>query len=490
MSLWKKQNQNWTIFLYKWLITTDHKKIGIMYLSVGVISAFIGFALSTLIRIELFQGSSLIINNNIHAYYITVTMHGIIMIFFAVMPIMLGGFGNFIIPIQCGTSDMAFPRLNNFGFWLLPLSFLILQFANGILTPSGAGTGWTIYPPFALLEGEPLHYLILTLHLNGTSSLVNSINLICTILNHSSMRLGRLQVFTWSILITSFLLLISLPFLIAAITMLLADSIFNSTFYDITGGGDPILYQHLFWFFGHPEVYILILPGFGIISEVIKKHANSPYFSKDTLVWSMISIALLGLIVWGHHMFVTGLDIDTKAYFSAATLVVAVPTGMKIFTWIATLFDAQIEWRTALWFAVGFIFLFTIGGLTGVILANGGLNPAFHDTMYVVAHFHYVLSLGAIFSIFSGFYYWSELMFGRRITEFWGRLHFLTFFIGVNVTFFPMHLVGLAGMPRRVPGYNSAFAYYNYLSTVGHCITSCSLIVFLLGVLFSRICMR
>ncbi len=486
ISIFTSLNKVLTLFLYQWLITTDHKKIGIMYLAVGTFCAFIGFAFSTVIRIELINSAPQILANNIHYYYVTVTMHGLIMIFFAVMPLMLGGFGNYIIPLQLGTADMAFPRLNNYGFWLLPLSFIVLQFANGNFSPQGAGTGWTIYPPLAIMEGDPTHFLILTLHLNGTSSLLNSINLTCTIINHASVPLSRMQLFTWSVLITSFLLLVSLPFLIAAITMLLSDSIFNSTFYNITGGGDPILYQHLFWFFGHPEVYILIMPGFGIVSEIIRKHANSRFFSKYTLIWSMISIAVLGLVVWGHHMFTTGLDIDTKAYFSAATLIVAVPTGMKIFTWLASMWDAQIQWETSMLFALGFILLFTIGGLTGIILANGGLNAAFHDTMYVVAHFHYVLSLGAVFAIFGGFYFWGHLMFGRMLTSFWGRLHFFLFFTGVNITFFPMHFVGLAGMPRRVPGYNDAFSYYNYLSSFGHCITIISLIVFFIGLWHSK----
>ena len=457
-----------------------------MYLGFGTLCGFIGFIFSTVIRIELSQNTELSFVSNLHTYYVTVTMHGLIMIFFTVMPLMLGGFGNFIVPLQLGTADMAFPRLNNFGFWLLPMSFIVLQFANGNFSPQGAATGWTIYPPLSILEGDPTHFLIVTLHLNGTSSLLNSINLMCSIINHRSLTFPSLQLFTWSILITSFLLLFSLPFLIAAITMLLSDSIFNSSFYDITGGGDPILYQHLFWFFGHPEVYILILPGFGIVSEILRKYAHSPYFSKYTLIWSMISIAVLGLVVWAHHMFTTGLDVDTKAYFSAATLVIAIPTGVKIFTWLATIYDAQVKWTTSMFFTMGFIMLFTIGGLTGIVLANGGLNAAFHDTMYVVAHFHYVLSLGAIFSIFAGFYFWSDIMFGRTISEFWGRLHFFLFFTGVNVTFFPMHFVGLAGMPRRIPGYNSAFSYYNYLSSFGHTITISSLVVFFLGLWFSE----
>ena len=486
MVYFTRLNKHLTQFAYAWLLSTDHKKISLMYLFVGGFCAFVGFALSTVIRIELITGAPQLLANNIHFYYVTITMHGLIMIFFAVMPIMLGGFGNFIIPLQCGSADMAFPRLNNYGFWLLPLSFIALQFAAGNFAPQGAGSGWTIYPPLALQGGNSLHFLVLTLHLNGTSSLLNSINLLCTIINHKCIPFSRLQMFTWSVFITSLLLLISLPFLIAAITMLLADSLFNSTFYDITGGGDPVLYQHLFWFFGHPEVYILILPGFGVISEIVHKQGHCSYFSRYTLIWSMISIALLGLVVWGHHMFTTGLDIDTKAYFSAATLVVAVPTGMKIFTWLASLYDAQIKWVTSMWFAIGFIILFTIGGLTGIVLANGGLNPAFHDTMYVVGHFHYVLSLGAVFSIFAGFYHWSNLMFGFAITPFWGRLHFITFFCGVNITFFPMHFVGLAGMPRRVPGYNRAFEYYNYISSLGHCITTLSLIIFLLGLYHSR----
>jgi len=472
-------------FVDKWLISIDHKKIGVMYLFSGVCFALIGFTFSSLIRLEMSGGAAQILGKDIHNYYVTITMHGLVMIFFAVMPIMLGGFGNILIPLQLGTSDMAFPRLNNVGFWLLPFSFIAVQFATGNLSPNGAATGWTIYPPLALFEGNPLHFLVLSLHLNGTSSIMNSVNLLCTIVNYRSTTFGRLQLFTISILITNFLLLTAIPFLIVAITMLLTDTIYNTSFYDLTGGGDPILYQHLFWFFGHPEVYILILPGFGMISEVVHHFANKAYFARYTLIWSMVSIAVLGLVVWGHHMYTTGLDVDTRAYFTSATLIVAVPTGVKIFSWIATLWGGQIVWSVAMLFACGSIALFTDGGLTGVVLANGGLNPIFHDTMYVVAHFHYVLSLGAVFSIFAGFYYWSILIFGRSIPEHWGRLHIFLFFAGVNITFFPLHYLGLAGMPRRVPGYADCFQFYNNISSFGHMITTCSLIVFFIGLLHS-----
>ncbi len=487
-------------FFVRWFMSTNHKDIGILYILTAAIAGFISVAFTLYMRLELMdpgvqymclEGARFIADAsrectpNGHLWNVMITYHGVLMMFFVVIPALFGGFGNFFMPLQIGAPDMAFPRMNNLSYWMfvagvsLGIASALAPGGNG---QSGSGVGWVLYAPLSTTEqGWSMDLAIFAVHLSGASSILGAINMITTFLNMRApgMTLFKVPLFSWSIFVTAWLILLSLPVLAGAITMLLTDRNFGTTFFDPAGGGDPVLYQHILWFFGHPEVYIVIVPGFGIISHVVATFSRKPVFGYLPMVWAMIAIGALGFVVWAHHMYTVGMSITQQSYFMLATMVIAVPTGIKIFSWIATMWGGSVEFRTPMLFAIGFIFLFTVGGVTGIVLAQAPLDRAYHDTYYVVAHFHYVMSIGAVFAIFAGMYFYIGKMSGRQYPEWAGKLQFWTFFVGVNITFFPQHFLGRQGMPRRYIDYPEAFAYWNKISSMGAFLSFASFLLFI-----------
>jgi cytochrome c oxidase subunit 1 len=487
-------------FFTRWFLSTNHKDIGTLYLLFSIVAGLIGAGISGMMRWELAEPGIQYLNawsgsgnpdEALQFWNVLITAHGLIMIFFTLMPAMMGGFGNWFVPLMIGAPDMAFPRMNNISFWLLPAAFLL--FLGSLFVPwsvgGGAGTGWTLYAPLSITgqSGPAVDMVIFSLHLAGASSVLGAINVITTILNMRApgMNLHKMPLFVWSVLVTAFMLLLSLPVLAGAITMLITDRNFGTHFFDAAAGGDPLLYEHLFWFFGHPEVYIMILPGFGIISQVISTFSRKPIFGYLGMVYALVAIGVIGFVVWAHHMFTVGLSMNVQLYFSAASMVIAVPTGIKVFSWIATMWGGSLSFPTPMLWALGFIFMFTIGGVTGVVLANGGVDTYLQDTYYVLAHFHYVLSLGAVFALFAGWHYWFGKMWGKQYNETLGKIHFWLFFIGVNLLFFPMHLLGAEGMQRRIPDYPDAFTLWNHVGLYGYMLMAAGMVFFFINMVWA-----
>jgi len=486
-------------FFTRWFMSTNHKDIGILYLFTAGIVGFVAVALTVYMRLELMNPGVQYMcaegfmaadcSPNGHLWNTVVTAHGVLMMFFVIIPALFGGFGNYFMPLHIGAPDMAFPRLNNLSYWLYVAGAslgTISLFVPGGEGGNGSGVGWVLYPPLSTTEaGFSMDFAIFAVHLSGASSILGAINIITTFLNMRApgMTLHKVPLFAWSVFVTAWMILLALPVLAGAITMLLTDRNFGTTFFDPAGGGDPILYQHILWFFGHPEVYIIIVPGFGIISHVIATFSRKPIFGYLPMVYAMVAIAALGFVVWAHHMYTVGMSLTQQTYFMMATMTIAIPTGVKIFSWIATMWKGSISFETPMLWAFGFLFLFTVGGVTGIVLSQAPIDRTYHDTYFVVAHFHYVMSLGAVFALFAGVYYWIGKMSGRQYPEWAGKVHFWTMFIGSNLTFFPQHFLGRQGMPRRYIDYPEAFAYWNWLSSIGAFIAFASFLFFL-GVVY------
>ncbi len=462
----------------RWLFTTNHKDIGTLYLFFAMLLAFIGGSMAMLIRAELFEPGLQLVQPNF--FNQMTTMHGLIMIFGFVMPAFVG-FANWQIPMMIGAPDMALPRLNNWSFWILPFAFTILL-STMFMEGGGPNFGWTFYAPLSTTYAPPsVTYFIFAVHMLGVSSILGSINIIATIMNLRAPGMGymKMPLFVWTWFITAFLLLLVMPVLAGAVTMMLMDIHFGTSFFQAAGGGDPVLFQHVFWFFGHPEVYIIILPAFGIVSQVIPAFSRKPLFGYTSMVYATAAIAIMSTVVWAHHMFTVGMPLVGELFFMYTTMLIAVPTGVKVFNWVATMWRGAMTFETPMLFAIAFVVLFSIGGFSGLMMAIAPADFQYHDTYFIVAHFHYVLVPGAVFGVFAGIYYWLPKWTGRMYDESLGQLHFWLTFIGANVTFFPQHFVGLAGMPRRIPDYALQFADFNAISSVGAFLFGASQLVFL-----------